>query len=53
MLDPRVRKKQMLAMLAEKMLSELSGRQPVLLLIEDGDWIDPVDHDLFRQIARP
>ncbi len=50
MLDPVVRKQQMLAMLAE-MLSELS-RQPVLLLIEDAHWIDPSTHDLFRQIAR-
>ena len=51
MLDPVVRKQQMLAMLAE-MLSELSRRQPVLLLIEDAHWIDPSNHDLFRQIAR-
>ena len=51
MLDPVVRKQQMLAMLAE-MLSELSRRQPVLLLIEDAHWIDPSTHDLFRQIAR-
>ena len=51
MLDPVMRKQQMLAMLAE-LLSELSRRRPVLLLIEDAHWIDPSTHDLFRQIAR-
>ncbi|MBL6613541.1 MAG: AAA family ATPase [Reyranella sp.] len=50
-LDPVMRKQQMLAMLAEA-LTELSRRRPVLLLIEDGHWIDPSTHDLFRQIAK-
>ena len=49
-LDPVMRKQRMLAMMAE-MLSELSRRRPVLLLIEDAHWIDPTTRDLFSHIA--
>lgn len=49
-LDPVVRKQQMQAMLVE-MLTELSRRRPVLVLIEDAHWIDPSTRDLVRHIA--
>ena len=50
-LDPVMRKQQMLTMLAEA-LTELSRRRPVLLLLEDGHWIDPSTDDSFRQVAK-